>query len=112
MDKGEGTGGATGLKSLRQLLGTPRPWFRRPGRGVGEKRLRREALERLETIFRELQLVRNFLQREGHQLINDSGSLLAAQAHRNLDLLVALLEDFLWTVNCAIARYGGTPKLI
>ena len=99
-------------KGLKQLIGPRRLWRPRPGRGVGEKRLRREALERLETIFQELQLVRNFLQREGHQLINDSGSLLAAQSHRNLDLLVALLEDFLWTVNCAIARHGGTPKLI
>jgi len=99
-----------GIQGLRQM--EPRSWRRRPGRGIGEKKLRRQTLERLETIFQELQLVRTFLAQEGHQLINDSGSLLAAQAHRNLDLLVALLEDFLWTLNCTIAQYGGTPKLI
>ena len=85
---------------------------RRPGRGVGEKRLTQQELGRLDTIFENLQQVRKCLTQHGHLIINQSGSLLAPQAHQNLDQLVALLEDFLWVLNCAIARQGGMPRLV
>jgi hypothetical protein len=85
---------------------------RRPGRGIGEKRLTQQEIARLDTIFANLQEVRKCLAQHGHLIINQSGSLLAPQAHQNLDQLVALLEDFLWVLNCAIARQGGMPKLV
>jgi hypothetical protein len=85
---------------------------RRPGRGIGEKRLTQQELTRLNVIFENLQEVRKCLTQHGHPIINQSGSLLASQAHQNLDQLVALLEDFLWVLNCAIARQGGMPKLV
>jgi hypothetical protein len=56
--------------------------------------------------------VRKCLAQHGHLIINQSGSLLAPQAHQNLDQLVALIEDFLWVLNCAIARQGGMPRLV
>jgi len=87
----------------------PRP---RCGRGIGEKRLAAQALARDVSLFEQVAAVRQFLRAEGHALIVASGTLLAADAHRNLDRLVELLEDFLWVVNTCIARDGGTPRLV
>lgn len=84
---------------------------RGPGRGVGQKRLTDQMLTRLDTLFQNLLQMRSFLLQEGHLLINESGSILAPQAHQNLDKLVSLLEDFLWILNCAIAKLGGIPQL-
>lgn len=84
---------------------------RGPGRGVGEKRIAQERLNELEAIFSNLEHTRQFLSQEGHTIINASGTLLASQSHQNLDQLLILLEDFLWVLNCAIAKKGGQPKL-
>lgn len=90
----------------------PKPCTRRgPGRGIGQKRLTQQRLRQLNTIFSNLQQIRDFLDQQGHLIINESGSLLASQAHQDLDCLVQLLEDFLWILNCAIAKHGGNPKL-
>ncbi len=85
---------------------------RRPGRGIGEKRVTKHAISRLDTAFKDLRQVHEFLIKEGHLIINESGSLKASQAHMNLNLLLELLEDFLWILNCAISRHGGVPKLV
>ena len=85
---------------------------RGPGRGIGEKRLTRERIDQLDTLFLILQDLHEYLSEYGHTIINDSGSLLSSQSHQNLDQLVALIEDFLWIVNCAIAKNGGNPKLV
>jgi hypothetical protein len=98
------------IKPEKHLLQKPKR-RRSPGRGIGEKRLTEEALQRLDTIFENLQIIRRFLKDEGHQIINDSGSLLTPQAHQNLDQMLLLLEDFLWILNCAIAKYGGKARL-
>ncbi len=84
---------------------------RGPGRGVGEKRIAQERIDELESIFSNLENLRHFLSQEGHIIINASGTLLASQSHQNLDQLLILLEDFLWVLNCAIAKKGGQPKL-
>jgi hypothetical protein len=84
---------------------------RGPGRGVGQKRLTNQMLERLDTLFQNLLQIRGFLLQEGHLLINESGSILAPQAHQNLDQLISLLEDFMWILNCSISKLGGIPQL-
>jgi hypothetical protein len=85
---------------------------RGPGRGIGEKRISRERIDRLDTLFLVLQDLHEYLSANGHTIINESGSLLSSQSHQNLDQLVSLLEDFLWIVNCAIAKNGGNPKIV
>ncbi|MFX1563905.1 MAG: hypothetical protein ACFFDP_11440 [Promethearchaeota archaeon] len=95
-------------QNLKELKIGPR---RGPGRGVGQKRLTDQALTRLDTLFQNLLQMRSFLLQEGHLLINESGSILASQAHKNLDQLISLLEDFMWVINCAIAKLGGLPQL-
>ncbi len=85
---------------------------RRPGRGIGEKRITKQVLSRLDTAFRDLRQMHEFLSKEGHLIINESGSLQTTQAHQNLNLLLELLEDFLWILNCTIGRHGGVPKLV
>ena len=101
-------------KSISKL-GTeklPLPRKRRgPGRGIGQKRIVQERLETLDTIFDNIQEMYNFLSQQGHMIINESGSMLASQSHQNLDQLLKLLEDFLWVINCAIAKNGGQAKL-
>ncbi len=84
---------------------------RGPGRGVGEKRIIQERIDELDTLFHNLQQIRGFLSQQGHSIINESGSMLAPRSHQNLDQLLTLLEDFLWVLNCAIAKHGGQPKL-
>ena len=86
--------------------------YRGPGRGVGEKRISRELLTQLDNVFENIQITRRFLASEGHHIINESGSLVAPQAHKNLDQLITLLEDFLWILNCTIAKHGGKARLI
>ncbi len=85
---------------------------RRPGRGIGEKRITKQVLSRLETAFKDIRQIQEFLVKEGHLIINESGSMKASQAHMNLNLLLELLEDYLWIMNCAISRHGGIPKLV
>ena len=85
---------------------------RRPGRGIGEKRVTKQVLTRLDTVFTDLRQMYEFLKNEGHLIINESGSLQSSQAHQNLNLLLELLEDFLYILNCAIGRHGGVPKLV
>ena len=97
------------LEELKQQLPKPR---RGPGRGIGEKRLKQQYLSRLNLLFKNLQQVHGFLIKEGHLIINESGSLLASQDHQNLKHLLNRIEDFLWVLNCAIARHGGIPRLI
>jgi hypothetical protein len=89
----------------------PYPHRRGPGRGIGEKRIIQERIDELNTLFHNLQQIHRFLSEKGHSIINESGSLLASQSHQNLDQLLTFLEDFLWVLNCAIAKYGGQPKL-
>ena len=84
---------------------------RGPGRGIGEKRIIQERIDELNTLFHNLQQIHGFLTQQGHNIINESGSMLAPQSHQNLDQLLTLLEDFLWVLNCAIAKHGGQPKL-
>lgn len=84
---------------------------RGPGRGIGEKRISRERTDHLNTLFVVLQDVHDYLSEHGHTIINESGSLLSSQSHQDLDRLVLLIEDYLWVVNCAIAKNGGKPKL-
>ncbi len=98
------------IKPEKHLLQKPKR-RRSPGRGIGEKRLTDEALKRLDIIFENFQIIRRFLKDQGHQIINESGSLLTPQAHQNLDQMLLLLEDFLWILNCAIAKYGGKARL-
>ena len=91
----------------------PLPRKRRgPGRGIGQKRIVQERLETLDTIFDNLQEMHNFLSQQGHMIINESGSMLASQSHQNLDQLLKHLEDFLWVINCTIAKNGGQAKLL
>ncbi|MFX0169913.1 MAG: hypothetical protein ACFE89_11235 [Candidatus Hodarchaeota archaeon] len=85
---------------------------RGPGRGIGEKRISKERVERLDTIFLALQDIHDYLSEHGHMIINESGSMLTSQSHQNLDQLLVLLEDFLWILNCAIAKNGGNPKIV
>lgn len=99
------------LRKLEQEKIQQPPKRRGPGRGIGEKRITLERIEALDTLFNNLQQVHNFLAEQGHLIINESGSLLASQSHQNLDQLLHLLEDFLWILNCAIAKIGGKPKL-
>ncbi|MFX1564161.1 MAG: hypothetical protein ACFFDP_12725 [Promethearchaeota archaeon] len=84
---------------------------RGPGRGIGQKRLTNQMLTRLDTLFQNLIQLRGFLLQDGHLIINESGSILAPQSHKNLDHLISLLEDFLWILNCSISKLGGTPQL-
>jgi hypothetical protein len=85
---------------------------RGPGRGIGEKRITQERLDELNTLFRSLEQVHAFLIQEGHSIINESGSMLSSGSHQNLDRMLVLLEDFLWILNCAIAKHGGNPRLL
>ncbi len=96
--------GQLGLSSI-----APR---RRPGRGIGEKRVTKQVLSRLDTAFRDLRQMQEFLAKEGHLIVNESGSIQTSQAHLNLNLMLELLEDFLWILNCTISRHGGIPKLV
>ncbi len=93
--------------------GTPNkePKRRGPGRGIGEKRITQQRLNELNTLFHNLKQVQTFLLQEGHIIINESGSILSSHSHQNLDKLLILLDDFLWTLNCAIAKNGGKPRL-
>ncbi len=83
-----------------------------PGRGIGEKRITQERLGELNTLFQSLEQVHAFLIQEGHSIINESGSMLSSGSHQNLDRMLVLLEDFLWILNCAIAKHGGNPRLL
>ena len=85
---------------------------RGPGRGIGQKRILEERLKTLDTIFDNLRELHSFLTQQGHLIINESGSMLASHSHQNLDQLLELLEDFLWVLNCAIAKNGGQARLI
>lgn len=85
---------------------------RGPGRGIGEKRITQERLEMLKSLFQNLENIHKFLIQEGHSIINESGSMLSSGSHHNLDQMLLLLEDFLWTLNCAIAKNGGNPRLL
>lgn len=85
---------------------------RGPGRGIGEKRITQERLDELNTLFQSLEQVYAFLIQEGHSIINESGSMLSSGSHQSLDRMLVLLEDFLWILNCAIAKHGGTPRLL
>jgi hypothetical protein len=85
---------------------------RGPGRGIGEKRITQERLSELTTLFQSLEQVHAFLIQEGHSIINESGSMLSSGSHQNLDRMLVLLEDFLWILNCAIAKHGGNPRLL
>jgi hypothetical protein len=85
---------------------------RGPGRGIGEKRITRERLSELETLFQSLEQIHIYLIQEGHSIINESGSMLSSGSHQNLNQLLMLLEDFLWILNCAIANNGGVPRLL
>ncbi|MFX1508717.1 MAG: hypothetical protein ACFFBR_00285 [Promethearchaeota archaeon] len=85
---------------------------RGPGRGIGEKRITQERLTELNRLFHNLEHIHVFLVQEGHSIINESGSMLSSGSHQNLDQLLRLLEDFLWILNCAIAKNGGTPRLL
>jgi hypothetical protein len=85
---------------------------RGPGRGIGEKRITQERLTELDTLFHNLEQIHAFLVQEGHSIINESGSMLSSGSHQNLDQLLVLLEDFLWILNCAIAKNGGSPRLL
>jgi hypothetical protein len=102
----------TQLAKLEQEKLTQKPKCRGPGRGIGEKRISRERIDHLDTLFLVLQDLHEYLSENGHTIINESGSLLSSQSHQNLERLVSLLEDFLWIVNCAIAKNGGKPKLV
>ena len=85
---------------------------RGPGRGIGEKRITQERLNELNTLFQSLEQIHTFLIQEGHSIINESGSMLSSGSHQNLDRMLVLLEDFLWILNCAIAKHGGNPRLL
>lgn len=85
---------------------------RGPGRGIGEKRIAKERLDELDTLFHNLEEIHAFLIQEGHAIINESGSMLSSGSHQNLDRMLVLLEDFLWVLNCAIAKHGGSPRLL
>ncbi len=85
---------------------------RGPGRGIGEKRITQERLTELNQLFHNLEHIHTFLVQQGHSIINESGSMLSSGSHQNLDQLLMLLEDFLWILNCAIAKNGGTPRLL
>ncbi len=85
---------------------------RGPGRGIGEKRIIQDRLSQLDTLFHNLELIQAFLIDEGHAIINESGSMLTSRSHQNLDRMLVLLEDFLWILNCAIAKNGGSPRLL
>ncbi|MFX1575713.1 MAG: hypothetical protein ACFFCF_00920 [Promethearchaeota archaeon] len=85
---------------------------RGPGRGIGEKRINQERLDMLKTLFQNLENIHRFLIQEGHSIINESGSILSSGSHDNLDQMLVLLEDFLWTLNCSIAKNGGDPRLL
>lgn len=89
----------------------PPPKRRGPGRGVGEKRISQERRDELNTLISNIQHIHVFLTSEGHSIINESGSLLTSQSHQNLDQLISLLDDFLWILNCALAKHGGKAKL-
>ncbi|MFW9831368.1 MAG: hypothetical protein ACFFD8_06295 [Candidatus Thorarchaeota archaeon] len=97
-------------KLEKETISLP-PARRGPGRGVGEKRIYEERRDELKTLFSNLQQVQIFLNEEGHSIINESGSLLTSQSHENLDQLIALLDDFLWILNCALAKHGGDAKI-
>lgn len=85
---------------------------RGPGRGIGEKRLTQERLNALSTLFHNLEQIHTVLVQEGHSIINESGSMLSSGSHQNLDQMLVLLEDFLWILNCALAKNGGNPRLL
>ena len=85
---------------------------RGPGRGIGEKRITEDRLKELDTLFCNLEQIHSFLIQEGHTIINESGSMLSSGSHQNLDRMLKLLEDFLWVLNCAIAKNGGNPRLL
>ncbi len=88
------------------------PKRRGPGRGIGEKRLTEERLNELSTLFHNLEHIHAILVQEGHSIINESGSMLSSGSHQNLDQMLVLLEDFLWILNCALAKNGGNPRLL
>jgi hypothetical protein len=100
------------LAKLEQEKLTQSQKRRGPGRGIGEKRISRERIDQLNTLFMVLQDIHEYLSEHGHTIINESGSLLSSQSHQDLDRLVLLIEDYLWIVNCAIAKNGGNPKLV
>jgi hypothetical protein len=85
---------------------------RGPGRGIGEKRLTQERLAELASFFHNLEQIHAILVKEGHSIINESGSMLSSRSHQNLDQMLVLLEDFLWILNCALAKKGGNPRLL
>ncbi len=102
----------TPVKTLEaKTLSKPRK-RRGPGRGIGEKRITQERLNELDTLFHNLEQIHAFLIQEGHSIINESGSMLSSGSHQNLDRMLVLLEDFLWILNCAIAKNGGNPRLL
>ncbi|MFX1563781.1 MAG: hypothetical protein ACFFDP_10815 [Promethearchaeota archaeon] len=64
----------------------PTPQQRRgPGRGVGQKRLVAERLAELDVFFFQFMGVHRFSGMEGYRIINESGTMVAAQIHQNLD---------------------------
>ncbi|MFX1317978.1 MAG: hypothetical protein ACFE9D_01015 [Promethearchaeota archaeon] len=97
------------LKSEKRVKQSKR---RGPGRGIGEKRLTEERLNDLSALFHSLEQIHAILIQEGHSIINESGSMLSSGSHQNLDQMLLLLEDFLWTLNCALAKNGGNPRLL